>query len=201
MNRHLLVRAAGASFVVMTFVTTAASSMADESVVAATNDIEQETSKTSPEPPTPAAPVAAPPIALTTPAPASEASTTDHGPNRSLILMGLVAFGWSYAPAVLIAGDSPRQTDRRLYVPVAGPWLDLGHRGVCTTDCESEEMNRELLIVDGILQGAAVVAFVAGLLSSEHERPDPKNEARPRLRVTPTRMGSAGYGVSAFGAF
>ena len=141
------------------------------------------------------------------PAPAAEGSTAGYsGPNRALIGSGLVTFGLSYIPAVIVAGESGQSTDHHLYVPVIGPWLDLGDRPGCgagSIGCDSESTNKVLLAVDGVFQGLGVLTTVAGFLTPEsHVVTTRTAEAdKPTLHLSPAHLGAAGYGLAAFGSF
>ena len=86
----------------------------------------------------------------------------------AVLFSGLVTFGLSYVPAVMTASESGVPVDKQLYVPVAGPLIDLGTRPTCgpaTVSCSAEIGNQALLIADGFFQGLAVVQHPRG---SEH---------------------------------
>jgi hypothetical protein len=143
-------------------------------------------------------------VVATPPGPAAETKTY-NGPNRALLGTGLVSFGLSYIPSVVVAAVSSQSADHHLYVPVVGPWLDLGNRpdcGVANTACDNETSNKVLLAVDGVFQGVGVVAIVAGLLTPEHETiVRAAQKEKPGVRLTPARLGSGGYGLAAVGKF
>src|SRR5262245_57411965 len=113
-----------------------------------------------------------PPSTVVVPAPQPGAVTTETstGPNTALITTGLVSFGLAYGSSVIVASQSNHQGDDRLYIPVAGPWLDLANRGGCSdinnSRCNGETTNKVLLVVDGVVQGAGVLAVVGGILSA-----------------------------------
>jgi hypothetical protein len=132
------------------------------------------------------------------------------GPNRALLTSGLMAFGGTYIPSVIVAAESGRSADHHLYVPVAGPWLDLGTRPGCgsgSTGCDGETTNKVLLIGDGIIQGVGVVAVVMSFLVPERDEvvtATAKNTAKnddTSVHVTPAQVGRGGYGLAAFGNF
>src|SRR6516162_3853198 len=66
-----------------------------------------------------------------------EKPETYTGPNRALISTGLVTFGLAYVPAVIVAGTSSLPADNHLYIPVAGPWLNLADRPACGAPSEA----------------------------------------------------------------
>jgi hypothetical protein len=139
-----------------------------------------------------------------------EKPETYTGPNRALISTGLVTFGLAYVPAVIVAGTSTNPADNHLYIPVAGPWLNLADRPACGTSptetaaagipCDMETTNKVLLGVDGVFQGIGALTTLVGLLSPEHEE-EPVTTGKPTLHISPARMGKGGYGISAFGNF
>lgn len=155
------------------------------------------------EPPAPApapAPVVATPVVA---APARETRDEYSGPNRRLIGAGLITFGLSYIPAVIVAGTSDLSADHHLYVPLAGPWLDLGNRPGCGAGqigCDTETTYKVLLVVDGVFQGLGALTTVAGFLSPEHHEILTADSEKPTLHVAPASVAS-GYGLAAFGRF
>lgn len=153
------------------------------------------------------APAPAPQAAVVAePAPAATTESADAytGPNRRLIASGLITFGASYIPALIVAGTSDTSADHHLYVPIVGPWLDLGDRPGCGSGhigCDTETTDKVLLVVDGIFQGIGAVTTVWGFLSPErHEVVKTAEPEKPSVHVSPTSVGS-GYGVTAFGSF
>jgi hypothetical protein len=127
----------------------------------------------------------------------------------TLLGTGLFLLAVSYLPAVSVAASSSVAADQHLYAPLAGPWIDLAQRPVCSppANCEAEQTNRALLETSGILQGVGAFLTLVGLLTSDDDdtqRPPPKhvNDAKAtHVNVTPAQFGSAGYGVAAFGKF
>jgi hypothetical protein len=153
----------------------------------------QEAGAVAPRPPAPTV-MATPP-----PAETPEAYT---GPNRALIGTGLVTFGLAYIPAVIVAGQSTVSADHHLYVPVAGPWMNIAQRPACGPEanaCDTETTNKVLLGVDGVFQGIGVLTTLAGFLTPEPA--EPVVTAKPSLHVVPAKVGRTGYGIAAFGQF
>lgn len=138
-------------------------------------------------------------------APAAETTPGYTGPNVGLITTGLVTFGLSYVPALVVAGESTQSADHNLYVPIVGPWIDIANRPACNTpggpDCTTESTDKVLIGVDGVFQGVGAVMTVLGLLTPEHHEivTAAKND-KPILHVSPTRVGS-GYGLGAVGTW
>ncbi|HZU84567.1 MAG TPA: hypothetical protein VE987_16675 [Polyangiaceae bacterium] len=143
---------------------------------------------------------------VTQPVATPAAETTSHYvPNRALIGTGVVTFGLSYIPAVVVAAESPQSADHHLYVPVVGPWLDLGNRPACGVNsiaCDTETTNKVLIAADGVFQGLGVIAVVAGFLTPEREVVTAASAPeKPSVHVTPAQLGAGGYGVAALGKF
>jgi len=81
------------------------------------------------------------------------AETESTGPNRTMLRSGVVILGLSYVPAFVVAVTNSRSDDDYLFIPVAGPWLDLAHRDCPPGPCNHETLNKALLITDGVFQG------------------------------------------------
>lgn len=124
-------------------------------------------------------------------------------PNVPLITTGLLTFGLSYVPALVVAGESSQDADHNLYIPIAGPWLDIANRPGCGAggpSCTTETTDKVLIGVDGVFQGVGAVMTVLGLLTPEtHEVTAAKLE-KPTIHISPTSVGT-GYGLGAVGTW
>ncbi len=118
-------------------------------------------------------------------------------PNRSMLTIGLFAFGQPYVASMGIAATSSTTADANLWIPVLGPWLDLGARPACSGSpaCGTQNGYKVLLAADGILQSFGVFEIAAAFLWPEVV---PVTKV---VSVRPERFGSDGYGVSAVGHF
>jgi hypothetical protein len=128
---------------------------------------------------------------------------TETVPNTTLIVTGAVAFGVPYVISASIASESSHQGDSHLWVPIVGPWLDLGDRGALppdnTSPRDTELTNRVLLVVDGVFQAAGALEVVSGFLFPvERER---RVASKPWVRVSPMKLGYGGYGLGTVGSF
>jgi hypothetical protein len=129
------------------------------------------------------------------------------GPNRAMLSSGLITFGLSYAPAVVVAASSDQSVDHHLYVPVAGPWLDLANRPLCgpgAISCDAETTDKVLLVVDGVFQGIGTVDVLMSFLSPErvtYVTVANHAPARARIRLAPIALGRGAYGVATVGRF
>jgi hypothetical protein len=136
----------------------------------------------------------------------SETTEEETIPSRAMLGSGVVTFGLSYGSAVVVGATSSRPEDHHLFIPLAGPWVDLVNRGDCGgltgRSCDTETTYKVLLVVDGLFQGLGALAIVDAFLTPERHvvtrtaaTPD-----RPRVRVAPGGVGT-GYGMLAVGSF
>jgi hypothetical protein len=118
---------------------------------------------------------------------------------------GLAIFGLSYTPVTVVGASSGLNADRSLFVPLAGPWIDLTQRPGCApgTSCNGENTDKVLLVVDGIFQGIGALTIVGGFLTTAHKTKTVTRTADspPTLRLSPAQVGSRGYGMVALGTF
>jgi hypothetical protein len=173
-----------------------------------------QTTVTTPAPPPPPPP---PTVIVQTPQPVVGATTTSSGavrreereegymPNRYLLTTGLILWGVPYLTGVVVAAQSSNTADQHLYVPIVGPWVDLGQRGSCpvsSNDCNTETTNKVLLGVDGVLQAVGTLEVLWGFLRPEHREVTTVSATRytPKMTFAPARLGS-GYGLTAFAQF
>lgn len=125
------------------------------------------------------------------------------GPNPALLRSGIVALGVPYAASVLVGFTSDHEGDKNLYLPVAGPWLDLGQRGGCgegyATPCDRETAYKALLVVDGVVQAIGALEILGAFVYPETHTSSAST--RPTWSVRPAQLAAGGYGLSAFGSF
>jgi len=163
--------------------------------------------------------------AVTMPASAPPPPSSEGGSHTetkdTLLGTGLFLLAVSYLPAVSVAASSNLTTDKHLYAPIAGPWIDLAQRPACSPplNCSAEQTNRALLETSGILQGVGAFLTLVGLLTGDDDPPKAAphtasqaashshkafNEARvlnTQVQLAPTQFGASGYGLAAFGRF
>ena len=119
-------------------------------------------------------------------------------PNVPMLASGATILAASYTPALLVAMNSERRGDDRLYIPVAGPWLDLAERGGCAPNsCETEALYKAGLVAMGVAHlvgtGLVIGSFIA---------PETRTVTRSaKAVVVPTSMGRGGAGLSVVGRF
>jgi hypothetical protein len=134
----------------------------------------------------------------------AETTTGYAGPNRALLGAGIVTWGVAYIPAVIVAAESPQNADQNLYIPVAGPWIDLGNRPQCggRVSCDLEGLNKVLLATDGVFQGIGVLAAAAGFVLPERATTIiVGTNDTPSVHLMPAQLGSGALGMTAFGRF
>lgn len=216
---HTVVRFSVAAAVSALALTYATQSRADDTTVAADGQVT--TTSTTTTPATTTTTPAAQTNVTVQPAPASTTTTTaapymvsggDYGereikryPNRSLLSTGTGLFVISYGASVVTAAVSSRDEDKKLFIPVVGPWMDLGQRNCDVRGCGgNEDVNKAMLITSGVVQGAGVLLALSSLFvpeTVEDRRISAKAKpAKPELRVTPVSF-AAGAGVGAVGRF
>jgi hypothetical protein len=138
--------------------------------------------------------------------PASAQETVEHEiirPNRPLLVGGLSIVAVSYIPAVAVAATSEHAGDDHLYVPLAGPWMDLADRGGCTPNsCEEEAVYKGMLITAGVAHAVGVGLIVSSfLVPEEHTRRTAAAPKPNKPMVLPAQMGKAGAGLTVVGQF
>ncbi len=127
-------------------------------------------------------------------------------PNRPLLITGGAIFAGSYLASVISAAQSDTKGDNNLYIPVVGPWIDMGNRDCGFGDCGSrEDVNNALLLGSGVLQGAGAALLIASVFVPENrERVSvsaaKKPVAKPEVKVLPISL-RAGAGIGAVGTF
>src|SRR5580658_9317570 len=92
------------------------------------------------------------------------------GPNRTLFWSGVFTAGVPYVASTIVGAESDYSPDRALFIPIAGPWVDLAQRGGCpisSASCNTETLNKVFLVGDGILQGIGAITIVSAFLFPE----------------------------------
>jgi hypothetical protein len=157
---------------------------------------------------------------VTTPVPVSTPVTAEKNvlPNPPMFVSGLTTFAIGYAPALGVAIGSNHKGDDQLFIPVAGPWLDIGKRGcsgvtVPTADgpfevasgqnCGSSNIETAALIADGTIQGLGILQVVASLIVPEKRVTvvGSSQKKKPSFAVAPTSFAGRGAGAVAAGRF
>jgi hypothetical protein len=143
-------------------------------------------------------------VTLSAPSTAVDTTTYSTGPNMELVGSGIGTFALSYLPAVVVGATSALDADRMLFVPLAGPWMDLTQRPRCgpIVSCNTEGTAKVLLVTDGVFQAIGAISIVGGFLTTTREtRTVRAADMRPTLQISPASVGGRGYGVMALGSF
>jgi len=122
-----------------------------------------------------------------------------------LVMTGAVFLGIPYATSVATAATSYVPADKFLYIPVAGPAVDLIVRNTCSAEACKQGIGSVALplALDTLAQAAGVAMIVTAFASpgeppvSAYAKADPP---KPQLRVVPSAY-AGGAGVTAFGTF
>jgi len=89
--------------------------------------------------------------------------------NEPVFLAGAAVFAASYGASIGIAATSNHSGASRLYVPLIGPWLAWADWTSCSvTVCSNEFEDKALLIGDGVLQAAGVLAMIGSFIFPAH---------------------------------
>jgi hypothetical protein len=131
-------------------------------------------------------------------------------PNVELLTAGVTGFLVSYAPAFVIASSSDHKGDDRLYIPVAGPWLDILQRWCSegeTVNCGSTPAEIAALSFDGFVQTFSAATILLAVFSPEERtlsvarRPKEQRRGFSGTLFVPTSFAGRGYGLRVGGAF
>jgi hypothetical protein len=155
------------------------------------------------EQPAPAVVAQPPPLIVNGQAPAGDHS--EWRPNRGLFMSGLVAGGVPYIASIVVAATSGHPGDRDLWIPVVGPYIDVGDRGGCPASggCGTETLDKGILIVDGIIQSVGALEILGAFIFPESVRVTTvSSSSGAGVTFVPARVGDRGaYGLAAIGRF
>ena len=116
-------------------------------------------------------------------------------PNVPMLTSGATTAAAGYVPSLLVAMNSERRGDDNLYIPVAGPWMDLAQRGGCAPNsCTTEALYKGGLVAAGLAQ-----AVGAGLVIGSFIVPERRTVAK--TVIVPAQMGRGGAGLAVVGRF
>jgi hypothetical protein len=118
------------------------------------------------------------------------------------LIAGITLFTISYAPSAYIASQS--QVDKSLFIPIAGPWMDLATRPACTPPivaagyslpvdpCIGETITRAALVLSGAIQGLGAVITLFGLPTHAQVA---GGDHGVHVSIVPTGLGAAAFGT------
>lgn len=121
-------------------------------------------------------------------------------------MSGLIAAGVPYVASMVVAGTSGHPGDKDLWIPVVGPYVDLGNRGGCPANesCGTEILDKTLLVVDGVFQTIGALEILGSLIFPDTVQVTTvATSSGGSITFTPARVGdrSGGYGLAAIGRF
>jgi hypothetical protein len=128
-------------------------------------------------------------------------------PNVTLLTAGGLTFLATYVPSFVVAASSDHDADKWLYLPVAGPFIDLASRGcdndIQTGTCGTTDWERGALIAAGAAQAVGAAMIVGSFFSTSRKLVTTGEVDKPRLlQITPTALGSSrAPGLMAIGTF
>jgi hypothetical protein len=120
-------------------------------------------------------------------------------PSKALLITGGAVLAGTYATTAALAAANGPIGDKDLYIPIAGPWINLANRS-CAGDCPNQTRDTVLIAGSGVLQGVGALMILGSFLIPE-KVPAARIQAGPvKMQVVPTGV-AAGGGVGAFGTF
>jgi hypothetical protein len=126
-------------------------------------------------------------------------------PNPVLLTSGGLTLAASYIPALVVAASSDHDGDKWLYVPIAGPWVDLATRGcgdTVTPTCGVTGFERAALIGTGIIHALGAAQVLAAFTLPQKRLTTTSAQAdKPTVQIAPTTFGAHAQGIVAFGTF
>jgi hypothetical protein len=120
-------------------------------------------------------------------------SETRRWPNRPLMLTSTLVFTAAYVPVVLVTAFSQEDSTDNLYIPIAGPWLEIAREPV-------NPANTAALAISGVFQGLGALGMVTSLMVPERRTSRWYLLGNKRVAFAPVASRLA-YGVSAAGRF
>lgn len=137
-------------------------------------------------------------------------------PRKGLIVSGSIILGVPYFLSLSVAASSKADADHWLYVPLLGPFIDVGNRKEdcntfsngnfgSTTTCTDDSSVRFFLMTDGLMQAAGAAMLILGFalpqrLLVRDDAPFVGSSGRQFVwSVAPRTFGRSGYGLG-FGA-
>jgi len=128
-------------------------------------------------------------------------------PNPTLLNTGIGLFILSYGGSVVAAAVSNRDEDKRLFIPIVGPWMNLAQRHCSAANpCgATEDVAKAMIITSGVIQGGGLLMAISSLFIPETTTVEERTtlstkRGRPSFRIVPLSYG-AGAGIGAVGRF
>jgi hypothetical protein len=115
-------------------------------------------------------------------------------PNKAVLITGTSLLVGTYVTTAALAGGNGSVADKDLYIPIVGPWINIGDRPSST---RSNSTRDTLLIAgSGVLQGAGAVMAVASFFIPEKVPVARIQAGTVKMEIMPTAAaGTAGLGA------
>lgn len=139
---------------------------------------------------------AATPVTTTSPPPTGESTViySKRTPNKAVLITGASLLVGTYVTTAALAGANGSVADKDLYIPIVGPWINIGDRPSST---RSDSTRDTLLIAgSGVLQGIGALMTVGSFFIPEKVPAARIAAGNVKMEVMPTAAaGSAGLGA------
>jgi len=120
-------------------------------------------------------------------------SETKRWPNRPLMISSAFMFTAAYVPAVIATAANHHDTTDNVYIPVAGPWMELARE-------PASSGNKALLALSGVFQDLGALGMLLSVFVPERKTSSWYLIGNKRLSAAPA-AGPNSYGLSARGQF
>lgn len=138
--------------------------------------------------------------ALVMPAPRESVTVYErHRPHKALFITGASIFLTTYALTASFAAAGERAADRDLFVPGAGPFMNLANRN-CSRGCITDTRDTALLITSGVLQNIGAVLMITSAFIPNKVPAARITAGSVNMQVAPT-AGAGSAGLGALGTF
>jgi hypothetical protein len=137
------------------------------------------------------------PMTTTSPEPGAERPAIMV--NKPLLIAGAAVLAASYIPSATV-GIVGRDDDRAMIAPIVGPWIALGQKDCNEEPCNNEGLDKTLMVVSGVAQGAGAIAMAMSLFIPPGRNEIPGIAKAGPVTFTPLSYRS-GAGVGALGVF
>jgi hypothetical protein len=127
------------------------------------------------------------------PAPYQERTERRFRPNRPLMITSAAMFLGAYVPTIITAAANQSQTSNNLYIPIAGPWMEIARE-------PTSGANKALLSLSGIFQGLGTIGMISSFFVPETKTHKWYLMGNGRFQLSPTAARGS-YGLSANGRF
>jgi hypothetical protein len=119
-------------------------------------------------------------------------------PNTALLITGGAVLVGTYATTAAFAAVNGPSTDKDLYIPIVGPWINLANRSC--DGCTNETRDTVLIAGSGVLQGIGTLMLVSSFFVPEKVPAARISAGNVKMTITPSAAPSGG-GLGAVGTF